>query len=277
MNTDLILIENFINNHPESAARILEDLPVKEIVAFIGEIKLDLAVQVFSNLEQYTATRCLEMLDEERSAKIIEGLPLENSAVLLRQINAERREPLLMLVSKELAIPLRRMLQYPEDTAGSLIDPIVLTLPEDITVGEGSKRLQENTEKAMYYLYVLRRDDTLAGVISMRELMLAQPKDQLKAVMQGNVERLSAEANIQTIIDHPGWLSYHTLPVVDPAGIFLGIIGSSKLRQIETRSQRRRLSRQAISAGNALAELYRIGMSGLIRSAAEGYQHQKEK
>lgn len=267
MNTDRIILDNFIIRHPEDAARILERLKIEETALFLKEIPSELAVSIFKQLERYTAMKCLEILGAEQSATIVEKLPLQVVSVFLRRVNMELREAILILVSEEISLPLRRMLNYPADSAGALADPLVLTLPEDITIKEALQRVQKRPEKAIYYLYIVNRDQALTGVINMRELMLARPGDPLSAVMHTKVSRLSAELNFQAILNHPGWQEYHALPVVEENDVLLGAIRYETLRRIERESKKSRQQRQAIAASNALGELYQIGLSGLIRSA----------
>ena len=276
MDTDHILIEHFIEDHPADAARILEDLQIPDVVSFIGEVSIDLAVRIFMHLERYSAVRCLEALDVEKSAKIVDQVPPEIAVVFFRHIRKDLKEPILDGMSKDTSSILRGMLRYPEDSAGALVNPLSFTLPEDITVTEAMKRVKEGAEKASYYLYIVKRDQTLSGVINMRELMLANPEEHLASVMHTDVVRLPAEANLRTILDHPGWASCHALPVVDRDGVFMGAIRYTVLRRIEVDDQGRRVSRQAIAASNALGELYRIGLTGLLRSASEAHLHRKE-
>lgn len=267
MNSERIILENFITHHPADAARILERLKIEETALFLKEIPGDLAVGIFNQLERYTAVKCLEMLDAEQAKVIVERLPLQVVSVFLRRIKKELREAILSLASQEISIPLRRMLSYPADSAGALGDPLVLTLPDDITVKEALQRVKKRLEGALYYLYIVNRNQALSGVINMRELMLARPGDQLSSVMHTKVACLSAELNFQAILNHPGWQEYHALPVVEESGILLGAIRYETLRRIERESRKNRLPRQAIAASNALGELYQIGFSGLIRSA----------
>jgi len=158
----------------------------------------------------------------------------------------------------------------------SLIDPLVLTLPEDIKVKDALKWVRKHSKKVIYDLYVVRRNNTLAGVVKLQELILARQNDQLTSVMQTNVMQLPAEVKVRVIFDLPEWLAYHTLPVVDSDGTFLGVIHYETLRRMERVNQKSRLPREAIIASTALGELYQIGLTGLIRSTMEGYSRQEK-
>jgi len=267
MNTARILINNFISNHPVDAARILERLNIEDTALFLKDISANLAAGIMSSLESYTAAKCLEKLSSKQAAIILERLPLQVVSIFLRQVREDIREKILSLVNKEISIPLRKMLNYSEESAGALADPLVLTLPQDITVKEALQRVNERTEKTIYYLYILNRKQSLTGVINLRELLAAQRGDQLSAIMHREVAYISAEFYLYDIFNHPGWQEYHAMPVTEESGMFLGAIRYETLRRIERESKKSPLPRQVIAASNALGELYQIGFSGLIRSA----------
>lgn len=265
------ILTHFIKNHPVDTVRILERQPIAEIVLFMKKISASLAVEIFKRLERYTAVKCLEMLDTGQSAAIIEKLPIEIASLLLRRMDKDRQESIIKMVKKEIAAPLGKILQYPADSAAAIMDPLIFTLPEDITVKEALKRVRNRPEKAIYYLYIVQRDHLLAGVINMRELMLAKAEDLLSYVMHSNVVSIPAEMNFSAVLNHSGWLEYHALPVVDHSGAFWGAIRYETIRRIEKDSRDKNTPHQITTTSSALGELYRIGFSGLIRGAANPY------
>ncbi len=267
MISDQKILNHFIKNYPIDAARILENLPIGEITAFVTQIPVPQAVAVFTQLERYTAVKCLEVMDLDQAAAITEALPVEIAALLLRRMTTDLQAAILEKTAEDASDPLLRILQYPENTAAAIMDPLIFTLPEDITVKEALKRVRSRPEKAIYYLYIVRRDHTLAGVINITELMLAQGEAPLASVMHTRVVSLSAGMKLQAILNYTGWMEYHALPVVDNAGKFLGAVRYETLRQIEKDTDVVSSSQRIISTGNALGELYRIGLSGLFRGA----------
>jgi len=266
MNSDLLILESFIKHHPADVARIVEQQKIEDSAALLQEIPFELAVEFFRHLESYMAVRCLEILDADRAAAIVEKLPLQVVAVFLRQVNEELRETILGLVAEETAIPLRRMLSYPQGSAGALADPQVLTLPDDIAVKEALRRVQKRPENAIYYLYLVNRNQALSGVITLRELLLGHSGEPLSAVMSAEVQWLHADLGFQAIINHPAWQEYHALPVVDDSGMLLGVVRYETLRRIEKESNKGVLPRHALTASASLGELYKIGLSSLVRS-----------
>ena len=120
--------------------------------------------------------------------------------------------------------PIRRLLCHPEGTAGALMDPGVPALPGDISVIEARSLLKASSSRAMYYVYVVDRDNCLIGVLNLRQLMLTSSKQSLESLMRRPVSSLQSGADRTAILGHPGWRDLHALPVVDKGGRFLGVL-----------------------------------------------------
>jgi len=165
---------------------------------------------------------------------------------------------------------LNLLLRYPEGTAGALMDPRALALPQDIPVGEALARVRHAARDVLYYLYVVDRAQVLVGVLNLRELMLAPRKAEVASVMRPHVARLSARADRASILAHPGWREFHALPVVDDAGLFLGVIRYETVRRLEEDRGSAGQSANALTTVLTLGELCWRGMSLVLADLASG-------
>ena len=85
--------------------------------------------------------------------------------------------------------------------------------------------------------------------------------------MDKEVPYLYSEVEIQKIPDHPGWFELNALPVLDRSGVFIGELNQSVIRKMDI-NKKRKVPQHAIAAGNALGELYKLGLSGLLYSTS---------
>jgi magnesium transporter len=258
------LAKNFAQEHPSDAALVLEQLSPEAATAYIEELPPRLGAAVVQRMDSSTGAECIHRLSPERFGQLMTALPLDSAAALLRRVDPERRDLLLPHASADVAALLARLLRYPENCAGALMDPRVLALPEDISVSEALARVRRVPRHALYYLYVIDREQKLVGVLNLRELMLALPRDQLSAIMQREISSLTALSDRAAIIDHPGWRKVHALPVTDDQGKFLGVLRYETLRQLEGESKAPTPAGDALSAVLTLGELCWVGLAGLL-------------
>ena len=258
------LIHRFVRDHVHQAARVLENRSLDELVPFFDRIPAELAASLFSSMEGSTAAGCLERMDPDRAAGALALAPLERAALLMRRLTPGAREAVLQRLPLEPQGHLRLLLRCREDTAGALMEPRIYTLPAEVSAGEALARVRSNPERASHYLYVLERDQTLAGVLTLRELLAAGEDAEVAALMQRDVVCLRMADSLASVLVHPAWKEFHTLPVIDDKGRFAGALRHKTLRQLADLGQRPAPLDQA---GTALGELYRIGLSALVNSA----------
>lgn len=268
MESDWSLARAFMEGHPYEAALTLE----KFVPAQSGELLLtlpeDVAVQVMTQMSSSTSAACLSAFPNDVAGRVIESMSLEIAARMLRCLTAEERERSLTKVSERRSLSLQRLLTYPPGTAGSLMDPQVLALPGGLSVHDALERVQRSPHHSFYYVYVIDSEQRLAGVINLRELMLAEPHEVLANAMHKPVESLSASASLTTILLHPAWREFHALPVTDDSDRFLGAIRSKTLARLEQERGRRPIADESMTALLSLGELCWIGFAGMLAGLA---------
>ena len=147
MTNEQRLTYEFIKAYPEGGARILERLKSQDVASFLMEAPPELSANVFGFMNPMTASHCLERIGPRKSTKIIENISLDNAAILLRRMSEGFRNSLLESISPTLSEPLRRVLKFPEETAGALMDPLVPTVPGDFSIEEVLRHIQKSGNK----------------------------------------------------------------------------------------------------------------------------------
>lgn len=266
MDAERLLTHAFVAAHPEDAARRLERLGMAEITSFLAEVSVDDTVELLERMAPTIAADCLPRMPSRRVGTVLNRLPLDTAAGLLRRLPEETRAPLLEAAPEDAATSLRLVLQFPDQTAGALMDPRALCAPEDITVRQARQLLRRAAHNIRYYLYVVDRARKLTGVVTLRDLFLTQGKEPINTIMATHVLRLSVYSDRTAILAHTGWRDYHTLPVVDDSGVFAGAIRYETLRLLEKQEDRIPESRAALSLAFSLGELYWLALGGMMRS-----------
>jgi magnesium transporter len=264
MDADRLLSRAFLAAHPAEAAEVLERLPPRAAVAVLDDVAAASAALVLQRMAPGAAVACLVALDVARAAPIVAHLPVHTGAALLRRIDPAHRAALLPRLQPAEARAMETLLNQLDGTAGAIMDPHALALPEDLTARDARRRVRRSADHARAYLYVVRRDQTLAGVLGLRELLATPASTTLAAAMHGDVRSLAADADEASVVSHPGWRRFHTLPVVDDRGVYLGAVRYETMRAAETRLATREPAARTLAAVLSAAELYWIGLAGLL-------------
>jgi magnesium transporter len=265
MTPDYRLALAFLESHPREAARALERLPHDERIAVLRAVPAGVVAPALREMVRSTAADCLTRLEFAEAASIVAALMPDESADLLRRTPPDARDRILAALPAASRERVARVLRYHEGTAGAFMDPSIVELPDDLSIGEAQERVRSATRGLLYYLYVVDRARRLVGVLDIPELMAAPPDDALRAVMHQKVDRLSAWAPSHVIREHPGWRSYHAMPVVDEHDCLLGAIRYQTLRRLEQDTPTN-VTPPATVTALALGELFHIGVTGLVGS-----------
>lgn len=223
----------YIQAHPLEVCRRLESLPAKDAAQILAPLP---AIDIASVLEHCLpgpAAKIVQGLSQETAGEVITALTASSAIGVLRQFEEPLQREILDGLEKAVGASLRRAMRYPPHTAGNLADPRVFTLPPDITVEEALGRIKFDPRNTMYYVYVIDRDTKLEGLVTLKQLIVSDTDHLIATIMRSNVISLSAEASIEEILQHPQWALFHTLPVVDRWGTFLGALRYRTLRGIE--------------------------------------------
>lgn len=264
MNLETRLATDLVAAHPLEAARVFERLRARDVAALLERLEIEPGARALRQMALHSAAAVVAELSQGWASEILERLPTEFAALLLRSVDAAARERLLATLSSRRARELRSLLAFPEKTAGSLMDPEILALPQDLTAKAALVRVREAASHARYNVYVVDRDQVLVGVINLHELLMARPGDLLSSLMQSAVHRLAARASRHDIVSNPGWRTVHALPVVDERGRYLGAVRYRTLRQLEE-ELRGALSEETTTA-RALGGLFRAGASAMLEA-----------
>ncbi len=269
MATELVLVERFVQSYPAEAGRVLERFSADRAARFLEQLTEKNAARLLTRMGPNAGAAALHALDADRAQRLVTELAPHAAAELLRHGTPELQKTLLDAMEPSRARAIQKLLHYPPETAGALADPLVLALPDDLSVAEAQRQLSRTPHGLLYYIYVVDRQHRLVGVVDMRELFLASRKEALSAVMHRQLTALEDWVSTAGIAVHPGWADYDALPVVDVHGTFVGAIKYRALRQrlTDTAGDRTRAAAFVTALFN-MGELYWVGLSTVITAFA---------
>lgn len=212
--------------HPADLADLIEDLDYKKRTDFIEDLDVEVAAEAFSEIERDTQIEILEHMDDTQASDLLEEMAPDEVADILGELPVAKADALLNLMEPDGAQEVRQLMIYEDGTAGSLMTTEFIALSPSITVTEALSQLRRLAREAetIYYLYMVEEDKTLSGVISLRELLMAEPDAVLRDIMQTRIISVKPQDSDQTVAEILKKYDLLTVPVVDEANRMLGII-----------------------------------------------------
>jgi magnesium transporter len=266
----------FVESHPTEAAVAFERMRPELCAATLEALPTHAAVAAMREMVAPVAAECLAQIDPRTAAAIVDQLDVDASTIMLRRIPREPRVRLLEALPVRTREMIDRVLRYPEGTAGAVMDPNVHALPDDVSVAEARVMLRRTARGLMFYIYVVDREQRLVGVLDVAELTSARAGDSLRGVMHTQIERLPAWTPANAVRTHPGWRTYHAMPVVDEVGRFLGAIRYQTLRRLEQEADAASAGRATAATVAALGELFHLGVAGFVEGlSAAAVPHER--
>ena len=180
----------------------------------------------FSELEEEILLRLIEDMPAEKIAEILERMPNDDVADLLGKLSPERAKALLDLMTEEGSEEVEGLLSYDAETAGGIMLPDFIALKQGATAREAIEALQkEYVDVEMpFYLYVVDDHDKLAGVISLRQLVVVPPETKLKSIMATDVVSVQTNTDQEEVAKIVARYNILAVPVVDEMNTLVGIV-----------------------------------------------------
>ncbi len=171
--------------HPADIAEIVDQLSINDSITILNSLDEEVAADAMEEISPERQVTLFEEMDNERAADLLEEMSPDDAADLIGDLSAERGRELLDLMDPEEAKDVEHLLGYPEDTAGGIMTTEFAAVSEELTAHQILTKFKEMAEEveSIYYIYALSKSGELSGVISLRELLLADPDEKLKDFM----------------------------------------------------------------------------------------------
>lgn len=212
--------------HPADIAEILEELDDSERTALLRLLKTEDAARALQEMEPEDQADILEALGDDHAADILEEMPADDIADLVGELSPDQAGGILNLMDSEEATDVRELLEYDKDSAGGIMTTEYISLREGMTVEAAIQTLREMAPDAetTYYVYVTNASGALVGVLSLRELIVAQPSTFIRSIMRRNVISVHVDEDQEEVARVVSKYNLLAIPVIDADNRLLGII-----------------------------------------------------
>jgi CBS domain-containing protein len=211
--------------HPADLADILEQLDQTAGGYLLASLDAEMAADTLQEVESESQASLMEHLDTARAADILERMEPDEAADLLGDLPEARAAELLAHMEPADAADVRELLAYSEESAGGRMTTDYFTIPPDRTAEETITLLRaEASDLESQYIYITDPDEHLVGVISLRDLIVAQPAAKVREFMTTPVISVAADMPQEEVAAVLTKYDLLAVPVVDDAKKILGIV-----------------------------------------------------
>ncbi len=218
--------ERLADLHPADMAEILSDLNQAESSQFLDSLDVEQLADTLEEVEPEFQASLVENMPDERVADVLEEMEPDEAADLLAELPRERSEDLLALMQQDEAEDVRKLLAYPEDSAGGIMTTDFADVRPDLTAEQAIQALRDMKDEAetIFYVYVTDEQGRLLGVFSLDALIFAKPEARVADFMQTRlltVDLLDSQDDVAQMIAKYDLLA---VPVVDQENTLHGIV-----------------------------------------------------
>ncbi len=218
--------QNIKKLHPADIAEIVDQLGLNESINILNSLDDEAAADTLEEVSPERQAYLLEGMESQRAAEILDEMDPDDAADVLGNLPEEKAEELLGLLEPKESKDIRILLKYPENTAGGIMTTEYACIEQDLTVGEVMKQLREIAKdvETIYYVYVVSKDGELTGVISLRDILLADPDKKISEVMITPVITVDILEEEEEVAQKIAKYNLLALPVVEDENRLKGIV-----------------------------------------------------
>jgi magnesium transporter len=232
------------DNDLAGAVAVIESLQPADQADLVEELSDVDQVALLSSLAPPDSADVLEEMEDENAAALAELLPVGDLAGILDEMEADEAADVLGDLSPERAAEALRemeepaeiisLLQYPDDTAGGLMTPAIITLRPEWRAERALRELRSKVPDAdsAYYLFVTGRTGVLLGVVGLRDLVVAPPETTVEAMMDRAVISVPVTADQELCARTVSRYGFLMLPVINEDQRLVGVITADDLIEV---------------------------------------------
>jgi magnesium transporter len=212
--------------HPADLADLVVSVDDAARVRLFDGLDDQARVWTFEHLEEDAQLQIVGLLGRQRMVAILDAMSPDDRADFMKALPAATVDALLPLLAQAERNDVRKLVAYPEKTAGALMTTEYAALGEEMTVAQALERLRQIApeRETIYYVYVVDGGRELHGVVTLTELVRARPDRRLLEIMKRDVITLPVGADQEEVARAFERYDFLAMPVVDAGRRLLGIV-----------------------------------------------------
>ena len=222
----------FIQSHPDSVAKILEQHDSKDVADFLAGIPHPLASPVLQAMLPQQSAHLCKLLDAGKVAGMLMHLPSSRIVAILRHVGKQKRAAIIAELPAKVEISCALLLNYSTEMVGAWMTPHILTVPHESTASEAIAYTKTGNAHAYTdYVFAVERDSQLKGRIPLTKLLAASPNTYVSALTEECRFTITALSLIYSLSKNAEWDDEEAIPVLNKNTQLVGVLRHIDLRK----------------------------------------------
>ena len=226
-NKDFPQLGNLLKDmNPADVAELFEDLPREKMALVFRLLPKELAADAFAYMNPDEQTVLVEAFSDKELHDVVNELYVDDAADMIEEMPANLVKRILRHTDAETRVLINQILNYPKDSAGSIMTMEYVDLKRGMTVEEAFDRIRAiGVEKeTVYTCYVTDIRRKLKGIVTVKDLLLAPKNELIRNIMETNIIYVSTHTDKEEVASLFGKYDFLAVPVVDNEERLVGIV-----------------------------------------------------
>ena len=215
-----------VTMNPSDIAYVFGELEEDRLPIFFRLLPKELAAETFVEMEPEAQEVLIRAFSDAELREVINELYVDDAVDLIEEMPANVVKRILSQADPQLRKEINEILRYPENSAGSIMTTEYISLRPAMTIGEAILRIRRTGyDKETIYTCYVTRDRTLLGLVTVKDLLLAEDDDMpISEIMETNIISINTHADQEEVAQMFSKYNFLAFPVVDAEYRMVGIV-----------------------------------------------------
>lgn len=212
--------------NPADAAVMLEELPEQKMPIVFRLLSKELAADTFAYMDGDAQEILVRGFSDKELDEVMEQLFLDDTVDMLEEMPANVVKRVLRHVDADTRKMINQVLNYPKDSAGSIMTMEYVDLKRSMTVEQAFERIRATgvEKETIYTCYVTDSRRKLEGIVTVKDLLLSPKSEVIRNIMETNVKFVSTHTDQELVARELSKYDFLAIPVVDAEERLVGIV-----------------------------------------------------
>ncbi len=211
--------------NPVDTAALLPEFDEKEMVILFRLIPKENAALVFTYLDAEEEQVLVDAITDSELRAIMNDMFIDDTVDVIEEMPANVVERILQCTSQDKRRAINSVLNYPEDSAGSIMTLEFVSLQKEFTVAEALKKIKQTGihKETIYTCYVIEKHKLL-GIVSAKDLLTCDDDEKIEDIMETNIISVHTHTDKEEVANLFNKYDLISLPVTDNENCLVGIV-----------------------------------------------------